>query len=122
HIGAATGYVHYAGDPEKFYRFVAGHSSFELLGMIVVGIAGLKLGGALLAPGRYPRGQALTRAGRAGLPLLLGGAAMTAFAAVVEGFWSAQPLPTGLKYAIGLAFWLLHLVYFLFAGRGADGA
>ena len=39
HIGAAAGYVNVACDPESFWSFVAGHSSFELLGMVVAGVA-----------------------------------------------------------------------------------
>lgn len=118
YLGAVVGYVEYAGDPELLWKFVAGHSSFELLGMLVVGMAGLKIGFALLAPGQLTRGEALTRAGRGGLPLLIGGACMTALAAVIEGFWSAQPIDTNLKYIVGIAFWIIHLLYFGFVGRG----
>jgi uncharacterized membrane protein SpoIIM required for sporulation len=118
YLGAVVGYVEYAGDSELLWKFVAGHSSFELLGMLVVGMAGLKIGFALLAPGQFTRGEALTRAGRGGLPLLIGGACMTALAAVVEGFWSARPIDTNLKYMVGSAFWVLHLLYFGFVGRG----
>ncbi|MFT6179583.1 MAG: putative membrane protein SpoIIM required for sporulation [Akkermansiaceae bacterium] len=121
-FGAVVGYVEYAGDPELLWRFVAGHSSFEFLGMLVVGMAGLKMGFALLAPGQLSRGDALTKAGRDGLPLLIGGALMTAMAAVVEGFWSAQPIPVDLKYTVGIAFWVLHLLYFAFVGRRFYGA
>lgn len=116
-FGAVVGYVAYAGDPVSLWKFVAGHSSFELLGMLVVGMAGLKMGFALLAPGQLGRGEALTRAGRNGLPLLIGGACLTVLAAVVEGFWSAQPFSAELKYAVGISFWVLHALYFIFVGR-----
>lgn len=121
-FGAVVGYVGYAGEPELLWKFVAGHSSFELLGMLVVGMAGLKMGFALLAPGQLGRGEALARAGRNGLPLLIGGACMTALAAVVEGFWSAQPLAAPVKYTVGIAFWGLHVLYFIFVGRGHRAA
>jgi len=121
-FGAVVGYVQYAGDPELLWRFVAGHSSFELLGMLVVGMAGLKLGFSLLAPGQLSRADAVSKAGRDGLPLLIGGALMTALAAVVEGFWSAEPFPANVKYTVGIGFWILHLLYFVFAGRRFHGA
>ena len=121
-FGAVIGYVEYAGEPELLWRFVAGHSSFELLGMLVVGMAGLKMGFALLAPGQLTRGDALSKAGREGLPLLIGGALMTVLAAVVEGFWSAQKIPVNVKYSVGIAFWVLHLLYFSFVGRRRYGA
>ncbi|MGD1978237.1 MAG: stage II sporulation protein M [Akkermansiaceae bacterium] len=122
YFGAAVGYVGYSGNPETFWRFVAGHSSFELLGMLVVGMAGLKIGFALLAPGSLSRGDALKRAGRHGVPLLIGGALMTFLAAVVEGFWSAEPFSATVKYSVGISFWVLHAVYFLMAGRRFGGA
>ena len=122
YFGAVVGYVTATGDPEKLWKFVAGHSSFELLGMLVVGMAGLKMGFSLLAPGQLSRSQALSKAGRDGLPLLIGGALMTALAAVVEGFWSAQPIPANLKYTVGITFWVLHVIYFVFAGRRSYGA
>lgn len=122
YIGAMFGYVSYAGDQEKLLSFCAGHSSFELLGMVVVGMAGLKIGFSMLSPGRLSRTQALTKAGRDSLPLLIGGAAMTALAAVVEAFWSAQPVSYETKYAVGVVFWLLHVAYFVLMGRRFRGA
>jgi uncharacterized membrane protein SpoIIM required for sporulation len=116
-IGAAAGYVNHACNPESFWSFVAGHSSFELLGMVVAGMAGMRLGLAILKPGRLPRVRALSEAGKQAMPLVYGAALMTALAAVVEGFWSAEPIPSGIKYAVGILFWLLHIAYFLFAGR-----
>lgn len=119
HIGAAAGYANQVCDPQAFWSFVAGHSSFELLGMVVSGMAGMRLGLAILRPGRLPRTRALAEAGRRSLPLVYGAGAMTALAAVIEGFWSAQPIPAGVKYGVGIAGWLLLAVYFLFAGKGA---
>lgn len=121
YLGAVFGYVTAEGDPEKLWTFVSSHSSFELLGMLMVGMAGLKIGFALLAPGQLSRGDALTKAGRDGLPLLIGGVSMTALAAVVEGFWSAQPMAPMVKYIFGGTFWFLHFVYFAIAGRRGYG-
>jgi uncharacterized membrane protein SpoIIM required for sporulation len=86
--------------------------------MIVVGMAGMRMGMGLLKPGRLPRVRALKESAARAMPLLYGGAVMTAFAAVIEGFWSAREMPDGVKYAVGGFFWLLHIVYFLLAGRG----
>ena len=123
HIGAAAGYVNHAGNPESFWTFVCGHSSFELTGMILSGMAGMRLGLAILHPGRLPRPRALVEAGKKALPLIYGAALLTTLAAVVEGFWSAQALPSPVKYAFGITCWVLHAVYFLLAGRrGAHAA
>ncbi len=122
HIGAAAGYVNHACNPESFWTFVAGHSSFELIGMIVSGMAGMKLGLAILRPGRLPRIRALAEAAKQALPLIYGAALLTTLAAVVEGFWSAQALPSALKYSVGAVGWILHILYFLYAGRSVQHA
>ena len=122
HIGAAAGYADHACNPESFWSFVAGHSSFELLGMVVSGMAGMRLGLAILRPGRLPRVRALVEASKQALPLIYGAAIMTTLAAVVEGFWSAQALPSSLKYTVGIIGWILHIAYFTLAGRRSGHA
>ena len=122
HIGAAAGYVNHACNPESFWTFVAGHSSFELLGMVVSGMAGMRLGLAILRPGRLPRVRALVEASKQALPLIYGAAILTTLAAVVEGFWSAQALPSSLKYTVGILGWVLHIAYFSLAGRRSGHA
>ncbi len=117
-IGASAGYANYACHPESFWSFVSGHSSFELLGMCVVGMAGMRMGLGLVMPGRLPRSRSLRESTVRAMPLLFGGALMTAIAAVIEGFWSARNLPSEWKYAVGIMFWVLHAVYFLGMGRG----
>ncbi len=117
-IGAMQGYVHYAGDTEKFYRFVSGHAAFELVGIVICGTAGLRLGQAVLKPGRMSRGDALAEAGRQALPLIYGGCLLVFFAAFIEGFWSASPGSTQVKYAVGAMNWLLLAVYLCGCGRG----
>jgi len=119
YLGAAAGYVNEACDPESFWTFVSGHSAYELLGMVVAGMAGMRLGLALLRPGRLPRVRALTEAAKLALPLIYGAMLLTTLAAVVEGFWSARLLPSGLKYGVGIAGRVLPAAYFVWAGRRA---
>ncbi|NJM38230.1 MAG: hypothetical protein HC845_10445 [Akkermansiaceae bacterium] len=117
YLGAAAGYVNHVGNPESFWTFVAGHSSPELLGMIVSGMAGMRLGLAIVRPGRLPRSKALTEAAKQALPLIYGAALMTTFAASIEGFWSALVLPSAVKYTVGVIGWALFILYFFLAGR-----
>jgi len=119
HLGAATGYVHMALSKENFYGFVATHSSWELLGMIISGMAGMLIGLALLKPGRRTRIGALAVAGKKSITLLIGAATMTFIAAFFEGFVSVSALTPNTKYTIGIAFWILLGLYFAFCGRGA---
>ena len=128
YIGAGAGHRTRLGYGEAFWSFVAGHSSFELIGAILAGAAGLRIGYALVAPGPYTRGTALRAAARVAVQLLYGAAAMTACAAFVEAFWSPRrALPVELKYGVGIALWVAWLAYFALAGRGrrrtdGDGA
>jgi uncharacterized membrane protein SpoIIM required for sporulation len=119
-IGASAGYVTYACNPKSFWTFVAGHSSFELIGMIIAGVAGMRLGLAVLKPGRMSRGKAIAASAKRALPLIIGAAGMTVIAAFIEGFWSAQRMPAEVKYTVGITFWVLHIAYFTLLGRGAS--
>jgi uncharacterized membrane protein SpoIIM required for sporulation len=101
-----------------FWSFVITHSSFEITGLILSGAAGLKLGYALLAPGRLSRKRSLAETGRQILPLLAGAALLTLLAAFFEGFWSAQTIvPAWGKFVSGAVCWSLVISYLLFAGR-----
>ncbi len=117
-FGAVIAYIHIACDKEAFYTFVAGHSSFELIAMVIAGMAGLRIGMGLLHPGRSTRRRSLMDAGKKSLPLIFGAAGMTFVAAGIEGFWSAQPLPPMVKYVVGIVMWVLVIAYLALAGRG----
>jgi uncharacterized membrane protein SpoIIM required for sporulation len=120
HIGAIAGHLTRVGYGEAFWGFVAGHSSFELLGAVLAGAAGLRIGYALVAPGTRTRGGAMRAAARPAVYLLYGAAAMTGCAALVEAFWSPQrALPVTLKYGVGIGLWVAWLLYFALAGGGA---
>jgi uncharacterized membrane protein SpoIIM required for sporulation len=122
-LGAMFGYLHYTGHGDNIWRFAIGHSSFEITGLIVCGTAGMRLGLGVLFPGRLPRSQAISVAGRRALPILLGGAGMVLLAAIVEGFWSSQGwLTDTIRYTFGIGFWIFWALYFLLAGRSFSGS
>jgi uncharacterized membrane protein SpoIIM required for sporulation len=83
----------------------------------------MRLGLALLKPGRLTRRDAMREAGKRALPLLYGGSIMIFLAAFVEGFWSASHASPTAKYAVGIGLWVLLAVYLIFSGkRSADAA
>jgi uncharacterized membrane protein SpoIIM required for sporulation len=121
-IGAVAGHLTNLGYIETFWGFVAGHSAPELIGVVLSGMAGLKLGLALIAPGRLRRGAALRQAAWPAVRLLYGAAGLTFGAAFVEAFWSPlKAIPVGVKYGVGIVFWIVLLAYFALAGRERDG-
>ena len=61
--GAVAGYLTERGLSSTFYSFVATHSAFELTAIVLSGAAGLRIGHALLAPGRLTRPQSLVHGG-----------------------------------------------------------
>jgi uncharacterized membrane protein SpoIIM required for sporulation len=121
-IGAVAGHLTQLGYIETFWGFVAGHSAPELSGVVLSGMAGLKIGLALIAPGRLRRAEAVKRAARPAVHLLYGAAGLTFGAAFVEAFWSPlRTVPVEVKYAVGGVFWIALLAYFAFAGRERRG-
>ncbi|MGF1525212.1 MAG: stage II sporulation protein M [Candidatus Competibacterales bacterium] len=116
-IGAVAGLLISRGFAEPLFTFVIAHGAFELTAIVLAGVAGFKLGWALIAPGRHTRTQSLRRAAQRAIPLLYGFTGLLLLAALVEAFWSPRPLDPSLKYAVGASCWLLVVAYFALAGR-----
>jgi len=120
-IGSLAGYLTQIGSGVPFWSFVAAHSSFELTAIAISGAAGLRLGMALLAPGRLLRAEALRLAARAAVSLIAGAALFLLLAAFIEAYWSSIILPyPSIKYVIGIFLWLVMLAYLCLAGRGME--
>ncbi len=117
-IGAVAAHLTNVGSGEPFWSFVSGHSAMELVAIALSGAAGLRLGAAVIAPGRRSRKAALVDAARIAVRLMMGAAAMFVVAAFIEGFWSPQRVvPTTVKYGVGLALWALVIGYLVLGGR-----
>lgn len=128
HIGIVAAWL--SRDPAtigNFWSFVITHGSFEITGLTLSGMAGMRLGLALLAPGRMTRRHALVAASRAIFPVMAGAALLTVLAAFVEAFWSASTaISPAIKYAVGAGCWIGVIAFFVLAGRtrvkGGDAA
>lgn len=117
-IGGVAGHLTAIGYGGPFWQFVVGHSAPELLGIVISGGAGLQLGWALVAPGRYSRRRALVQAAQVGVKLVAGVFAMLVFAAFVEAFWSSiAAVPPVVKFAVGGCIWAFFGGYFWRGGR-----
>ena len=117
-IGAVAGHLTRIGYSETFWSFVIGHGAFELTAIAFAGAAGLKLGWALLSPGRLGRGEALRQAAGKAIQLVAGVILFLLIAAFIEAYWSSMTYTTPtVKYWVGAVLWLLVITYFVFAGR-----
>jgi uncharacterized membrane protein SpoIIM required for sporulation len=117
-IGAVAGHLTQIGYGEPFWSFVIGHGAFELTAIALAGAAGFKLGWALLAPGRLPRGTALRQAAAVSVRLIGGVTLLLLLAAFIEAYWSSMTFATPtVKYAVGTGLWVLVLAYLLLSGR-----
>jgi uncharacterized membrane protein SpoIIM required for sporulation len=117
-LGAVAGYLTQIGFGETFWSFVSGHAALELTAIVISGAAGLRLGLAVIAPGKRSRKAALVAAARPAVRLMYGAALMFAAAAFVEAFWSPlTAVPYAAKIWAGLAGWGMLLAYLALSGR-----
>jgi uncharacterized membrane protein SpoIIM required for sporulation len=117
-LGGVAGYLTARGHGENFWSFVVTHGAFELTAIVLAGAAGLKIGHALLQPGRHPRLEALKNASAEAIVVVYGVIGMLVIAAAIEAFWSsARWVPPEVKYGVGATCWALVLAYLAWQGR-----
>jgi uncharacterized membrane protein SpoIIM required for sporulation len=117
-IGAVAAHITNAGFGETFWPFVIGHGSFELTAAVLSGVAGMRMGLALIVTGQRTRADALRDAARGMVPLLYGIGVMTVLAAVIEALWSGQPaIPANVRYAVGAGLWAVVIAWLALGGR-----
>jgi uncharacterized membrane protein SpoIIM required for sporulation len=95
-----------------FWGFVAPHGVLEIPAILIAGAAGLTVGRGMLFPGELLRGRALAAAAREAVALLVGCGPVLAVAAMVEAWFSPEPMALGVKLgaagllAAGFGAWL----------------
>jgi len=118
HLGAAFGYMARpeVSEGQNFFQFVTAHGPFELTAIVLSAGAGLRLGIAWLAPGRWNRLASLRRTALEAMPLM--GAAMCMFflAAMIEAFVSPSPLPYWVKASVAVLSSGALMFYFVVLG------
>lgn len=110
-LGAAIGHVMAVGDGVTFWQFGIGHASFELTAIALSGYCGLKIGLALLAPGRLTRARAMYEAAQQALGPIYVAFGMLVIAAFIEAFWSSSGAPLLAKWLVGGSLWLIVAAY-----------
>jgi uncharacterized membrane protein SpoIIM required for sporulation len=121
HFGVVAAWL--SKDPvtrDALWSFVATHSSFEVTGLLLSAVAGMRLGLSLISPGRLSRRHALYAASQRMFPMIVGAALLTVLAAFFEAFWSADPrVQVAVKYGVAAVCWSSIVLFFTLAGRRA---
>ena len=119
-LGALAGLVTTNGLGGGLLDFVVAHGVLELSIVVAAGASGLRMGWALVQPGPYSRGDALTEAATSAVVLLIGLGPLLVVSGLIEGNLSPSDAPFPAKLAVGLVSGLLFWGYLLGAGRGPD--
>jgi uncharacterized membrane protein SpoIIM required for sporulation len=108
-LGVVTGLAINAGNGDLLLEWIPAHGILELSCILVAGAAGMRMGWALVAPGRRRRGAALAAEARPAAEMVLGVAAWLVLAGLIEGFVSPSGIGLAARIVVGLvaagAFW-----------------
>lgn len=118
-IGTVFGYLFHVGNGFNLLAFTAGHSAWELTGIVVSGAAGLLMGHAVVDTGGRTRVGSLRRVAPSLVRLVLGATFLLLVAAAIEGFWSASGWPMAVKFGFGAVQVGLVALWLLLVGRRA---
>jgi uncharacterized membrane protein SpoIIM required for sporulation len=99
-VGVVSGVGAAAGNGSVLVELLVPHGVLELSCIVVAGAAGLRMGWALVDPGRRPRGQALASESRAAVEVVLGTAVWLVVAGLTEGL--VTPLGIGVAPALAV--------------------
>jgi uncharacterized membrane protein SpoIIM required for sporulation len=121
-LGAVGGLMIGAGNGVGFLELVTAHGVLELTCVLIGGVAGLRLGWALVDPGTLTRAQSAAREGRKTVALAIGTAPWLVLAGIVEGnrarlAEAGVPVVVSVGAALGAVFWGL----VLWRGRARPG-
>jgi uncharacterized membrane protein SpoIIM required for sporulation len=100
-LGGVLGAAQFYGVAPLVWSFISPHGYLELTCIVIAGAAGLMLGDALLRPGLLQRREALARASRRAVELVVGAAPVLVIAGLVEGFISPSDLLISAKLVFG---------------------
>lgn len=115
-IGAVAGLSFMSGHGSLFMELVMAHGVLELSCIVVASAAGLRMGLAIVLPGKRTRGEALVAEARQAVAIVLGTAPWLVLAGLVEGF--VTPAGVGLEAVVGVGITLGLIYWGLVVWRG----
>ena len=116
-LGVIAGLAIGAGNGVAFLRLISSHGPLEISCIVVGGIAGLRMGWALIRPGVLRRGTSLRREAIPAVEMAAGTVPWLVLCGVLEGFATGPELPVW--FQAGLGFSLMALFWGLVWLRGS---
>lgn len=118
YLGAVFAHLANEGIAGNLLTFVITHGAFELTAIVLAGVGGLRMGAAIVSPGRMRRVDSLRAAAPDALSIALGAAFFLLLAAFLEAFWSgASWASPQTKIMIGTLAWCSVAAYLSLGGR-----
>ena len=103
-----------------FFEFVTAHGPFELVGIMLSGAAGLRLGLGMIITKGLPRLESLQLSAKQAVPLMCVAAISVAMAAPIEAFISPSHLSMNAKISVHILSLLFIIGYFLLGRRYSE--
>jgi len=117
-IVGAFGWLYGArGLGPEFWAWTLPHGVTEIWALMLCAAAGLRMGQALVFPGRISRLASLRRAGETAGVVALGSVAMFLLAGLIEGVFRQTVGDPGIRWTVAGSTFVLWSVYFGLAGR-----
>jgi uncharacterized membrane protein SpoIIM required for sporulation len=116
-FGAVLGVAGANGNLDQVLRLVVAHGVLEVSCIVVAGAAGLRMGWALIEPGRHTRRAALAHQARPAMAVVLGTAPWLVVAGLTEGYVSPAGLGGAGPYVVGLGLGALYWGLVVWRGR-----
>jgi uncharacterized membrane protein SpoIIM required for sporulation len=115
-LGTLAGIAVGAGHGAPFLRLVSAHGPLELSCIVCGGVAGLRMGWALIRPGPLRRTTSLRAAAGPAVEIAMGTVPWLVVCGLAEGFLTGPGIPLAVQAAIGVA--LFAVFWGLVAWRG----
>jgi uncharacterized membrane protein SpoIIM required for sporulation len=120
-LGAVAGLAGGAGNGDDLYELVVAHGVLELSLIVVAGAAGLRIGWAIVDPGRRTRVESLVTEARRGIAIVIGTAPWFVVAGIVEGFVTGSGFSVATVSVVGFGLAALYWALVIALGRARDG-
>jgi uncharacterized membrane protein SpoIIM required for sporulation len=117
-LGAFFALHYHRGLAVEFAGWVGIHGVTELLALVLMAAAGLRLGEILVFPSESSRIDAFAIHGPAAAKVAVGAVAMLALAAILEGYFRAAVQSTDARLAVAVVGLIGWAAYLRFGGRG----